>query len=165
MSTMRRRPYVTTRTHEVFAIAHDVADQLGHEDVTPLHICIGLIREGRSIAAQIVQVRGVRLDALHDELEAHLPPIGEPRVPAREHAWTLSDESILEHATREGRELGAEFVGCEHVLLAFLRDPATVSAQLLAQHGVRFEDVRTEVLRAYNARPDGWTSPGSSPAV
>ena len=165
MSTMRRRPYVTTRTHEVFAIAHDLADQRGHDDVTPVHISLGLVREGRSIAAQILHGRGVPLDVLQRELEAHLPPAGAPRSPPREHAWTASDEGVLEQAAVEGRELGAEFVGCEHVLLAFLRDPTSAPARVLAQHGVAFDDARTEVLRAYNARPDGWTSAGSSPAV
>ena len=165
MSTMRRRPYVTTRTHEVFAIAHDLADWLGHDDVTPVHVSLGLVREGRSIAASILHSRDVPLDALERELEAHLPPPGEPRAPARERSWTHTDESVLEQASVEGRELGAEFVGCEHVLLAFLRDPTSVPARVLAQHGVGFDDARTEVLRVYNARPDGWTSAGSSPAV
>ena len=165
MSTMRRRPYVTTRTHEVFAIAHDLADRLGHDDVTPVHVSLGLVREGRSIAAQILHGRGVPLDVLEREFEAHLPPPGEPRAPARERSWTRSDENVLEQASVEGRELGAEFVGCEHVLLAFLRDPTSVPGRVLAQHGVGFDDARTEVLRAYSARPDGWTSAGSSPAV
>jgi ATP-dependent Clp protease ATP-binding subunit ClpC len=165
MSTMLRRPYVTTRTHEVFAIAHDLADRLGHDDVTPVHVSLGLVREGRSIAASILHSRGVPLDALERELEAHLPPTGEPRVPAHERSWTRSDERMLEQATVEARELGTEFFGCEHVLLAFLRDPTSAPAQVLAQHGVRFNDARTEVLRVYNARPDGWTSAGSSPAV
>jgi ATP-dependent Clp protease ATP-binding subunit ClpC len=165
MSTMRRRSYVTTRTHQVFALAHDLADRLGHDDVTPVHLALGLVREGRSIAAQILQVRGAPLDVLQRELEAHLPPTGAPRVPAREHPWTSSDERVLDQASVEGRALHAEFVGCEHVLLAFLRDPTSTAARVLAQHGVHFDAVRTEVLRAYNARPGGWTSPGSSPAV
>lgn len=162
---MSRRLYVTTRTHEVLAIAHDLADNLGHDDVTPVHVALGLIREGRSIAAAILHGRGVPLDILERELEAHLPPPGVPRVPERQRSWTRSDEHLLEQATVEARELGTEFFGCEHVLLALLRDPTSAPAQVLAQHGVRFDDARTEVLRAYNPRPDGGTSAGSSPAV
>ena len=102
MSTMRRRPYVTTRTHEVFAIAHDLADWLGHDDVTPVHVSLGLVREGRSIAAQILHGRGVPLDVVERELEAHLPPPGEPRAAARERSWTHTDESVLEQAHCRG---------------------------------------------------------------
>lgn len=163
--SMPRRPYVTTRTHEVFAIAHDLAERLGHDDVTPVHIALGLIREGRSVAVGALFNRGVPLDVLDRELEAHLPPPGTPRVPARERSWTPSDERVLEQATVEARELGKEYFGCEHVLLAFLRDATSAPAQVLAHHGVRFDDARTEVLRIYNARPDGGTSAGPSPAV
>src|SRR5688572_23919993 len=144
--SMPRRPYVTTRTHEVFAIAHDLAERLGHDDVTPVHIALGLIREGRSVAAAAILSRGVQLDVLERELEAHLSPPEAPRVPPAERSWTPSDECVLERATVEARELGTEFFGCEHVLLAFLRDATSTPAQVLARHGIRFEDARTEVL-------------------
>jgi len=152
-TSMPRRPYVTTRTHEVFAIAHDLAEHLGHDDVTPVHIALGLLREGRSIAAAILHGRGVPLDVVERELEAHLPPPGAPRVPPRERSWTPSDEHVLEQATVEARELGTEFFGCEHVMLALLRDATSAPAQVLAHHGVRFDDARTEILRIYNTRP------------
>ena len=154
MSTMRRRPYVTTRTHEVFAIAHDLADRLGHDDVTPVHVSIALVREGRSIAAFILHSHGVQLDAFERELEAHLPPAAEPRVPTHERSWTRNDERILELAKVEARELGNEFFSCEHVLLSFLRDPTSMTAQLRALHGLRYDDARAVVLRVYNAAPE-----------
>ncbi len=161
---MPRRPYVTTRTHEVFAIAHDLADRLGHDDVTPVHVALGLISEGQNMAAQILLFsRGVPRDVLERELEGYLPPPGAPRPPAQPRSWTSSDERMLEQATVEARELGTEYFGCEHVLLAFLRDATSVPAQVLAQHGVHFDDFRTEVLRIYNRRPDSGTSSGPSP--
>ena len=87
---MPRRPYVTTRTHEVFALAHDLADQLGHDDVTPVHIALGLVRKGPNVAIGALFNRGVPLDALERDLEARLPPSGTPRAPARERSWTPS---------------------------------------------------------------------------
>ena len=150
MSTMPTRPYLTTRTHKVFAIAHDLADGLGHDDVTPVHVSLGLLREGMSIAILVLHNRGVPLDAFKRELEAHLPASGEPRIPADERSWTLSDERMIDQTIVEARELGTEFFGCEHLLLAFLRDESSVPAQLLAKHGVRYDDARTEVLRAHN---------------
>ncbi len=160
------RPYVTTRTREVFALAHDLADRLGHDEVTPVHVTLGLISEGMNIAAQILLYgRGVPRDVLERELEGHLPPPGAPRPPAHPRSWTSSDERMLEQATVEARELGHEYFGCEHVLLAFLRDATSVPAQVLAHHGVHFDDFRTEFLRLLNGRPDSGTSSGPSPAV
>ena len=149
------RPYVTTRTREVFALAHDLADRLGHDEVTPVHVTLGLIREGMNIAAQILLYgRGVPRDVLERDLETHLPRPGTPRPPTDSPSWTSSDERILAQATVEARELGTEYFGCEHVLLAFLRDATSVPAQVLSHYGVHFDDFRAEVLRIYNRQPD-----------
>ena len=127
------RPWVTTRTRKAFAIAHDLADQLGHENVTPVHVTLGLLREGLNIAAQtLLYRRDVQGEILERELEAQLPPPGTPRPATGSHSWTPSDERMLERAAAEAQELGTAYFGCEHVLLAFLRDPTSVPAQVLA---------------------------------
>ena len=72
---------------------------------------------------------------------------------------------MLARTIAESRELHVEFFGCEQVLLALLRDQAGAPAQVLARHGVRFDDARAEVVQAYNTRPDGGASAGASPAV
>ncbi len=160
------RPYVTTRTREVFALAHDLADRLGHDEVTPVHVTLGLISEGMNIAAQILLYgRGVPRDVLERELEVHLLPSGAPHPPTDSYLWTSNDERMLEQATVEARELGTEYFGCEHVLLAFLRDTTSVPAQVLAHHAVHFDDFRTEVLRIYNRPPDSETSSDPLPPV
>ena len=155
MSTrMPHRVRVTTRTHEVFAIAHDLADRLGSPEVTPLHVLYAMLREGRSPAVVVLHNLGVRLDALARDVEAELPvPPAEPAL-TRPLAWTASDEQMLGGADLEARELGHPYRGCEHLLLAFLRDEASVPARVLARHGVQFADARAEILRVLGAPPD-----------
>ena len=55
--------------------------------------------------------------------------------------------AMLERADVGARELGHPYQGCEHLLLAFLRDEASSPAKVLANHGVHFADVRAEILR------------------
>ena len=150
---MPHRVRVTTRTHEVFAIAHDLANRFGDPEVTPLHVLLGMLREGRSPAVGVLHNLGVRIDTLARDVEAELPaPAAEP-APAPPLAWTVSDEQMLDRADLEARELGHPHRGCEHLLLAFLRDEASVPAGLLARHGVRFAGARAEILRALGAPP------------
>ncbi len=144
--SMPRRGWLTDNAHEVFASAHDLADQLGHDDVTPVHIALGLVR-ARRVAASALFNLGVPLDVLEREIAEHLPPPGTPRTPAREHTWTPSDERVIDQAKLVARDLGTQFYGDEHLLLAFLRDETGATAQVLARHGIGYEDVRTEVLR------------------
>lgn len=151
--SLPRRVSLTTRAHEAFALAHDIADRLGHDDVTPVHIVLGVLREGRSAAVAALYSLNVPLVDLYRELEAELPPPGTPRASPPERAWRPSDEQVIEQARSEARELGTEYYSCEHLLLALLRDAAGAPARVLARHGVGFDDVRNEVQRIYaNAR-------------
>jgi hypothetical protein len=63
VQTLPRRPYVTTRTLEVFALALRLAERLGHEDVTEIHIVLGMLQEGRGMGVAVLHSRGVSLDA------------------------------------------------------------------------------------------------------
>ena len=147
-----RRPYVTTRAHEVVEHALDLAEQLGHDDVTPVHVALGLVREGRSVAAQLLN-EAVPLDVLAGELAAQLPPPGSARVQRREHEWTPAAKDVLAQATDDSLGLDTEFFGCEHVLLALLREETSAPAQVLARHGVHFEQVRERIRQVYDGRP------------
>jgi ATP-dependent Clp protease ATP-binding subunit ClpC len=151
--SLPRRPLLTTRAHNALALAHRLAEGLGHDDVTPIHIALGVLREGRSVAVVVLFNRGVPLDALERDLEAHLPLPETASTLARERSWSPGDEQMIDRARVEARELGTEFFGCEHLLLALLRDETGAPAQVLARHGVHFDDARAEVMRIYNARP------------
>ena len=152
--SMVRRSFVTSRTHEVFAIAHDLADTLGHDELSPLHVMIALLREEKNVAAQLVCTRVPR-NVIEPDLEAQLPRAGTARAGATVRAWSAADEQLIGQAANESREHGKEYIGCEHVLLAFLRDTAGVPAQVLARHGIHFGEVREELVRVDNVRPRG----------
>lgn len=154
---MPRRSNLTTRAHEVFALAHDLADRRGDEAPTSVHFALGLLQEGRSIAVHLLHARGVPLEALTRGLEAELPAPAVPRALPDAREWTPEDEQFVAQAVREARDLGTEYYGCEHLLLALLRDPTEAPARVLARHGVGFADMRAEILGVI--RP----SPGAPP--
>lgn len=52
----------------VLAFAHEESDRLGHRHIGTEHLLLGLLREERSIAAQILYERGLRLNAVRDEV-------------------------------------------------------------------------------------------------
>lgn len=145
---MPRRSLVTTRTHQAFARAHTLAADLGHDEVTPAHIMLGILRHHANPAAQIL-LYSVRIDrqTLERELEALLPPPGASALPGAPLQWTAADEAILEQAAVESRELGTDYLATEHVLLSFLRNPSSPVSRLLDRHGVRLETVRDNVRR------------------
>src|SRR4026209_1358262 len=55
-------------TKHVLAYAHEESDRLQHRHIGTEHLLPGLIREERSMAAEILYERGLRLNAVRDEI-------------------------------------------------------------------------------------------------
>lgn len=141
-----RRGAITTRTLDVFEYAFDLAEDLGHDDVSPLHVAIGLIREGEGIAAAVLG-SAASLDVLLREFETLLPAQGPPRVPERDLCWTRGLERVLAQAQAESKALDHDFQGTEHVLLALLKIESSPPSLVLARYGLSYDVAREHVLR------------------
>src|SRR5436190_3582631 len=55
-------------TKRVLAFAHEESDRLQHRHIGTEHLLLGLLREERSMAAEILYERGLRLNAVRDEI-------------------------------------------------------------------------------------------------
>jgi ATP-dependent Clp protease ATP-binding subunit ClpA len=148
---MPERPYVTSHLSEAFAVAHRLTDAFGHLEVTPSHLTLGMLHHGYNMVAQLL-LYGYQVpqETLQRELEATLPPATSSRPSEDAIAWSASDEHILALAAAEAHDIGHDHHGCQHALLAFLRDPASPLAMLLAGYGATFDTVRRDVLRIYS---------------
>lgn len=69
-------PY-TSRAKKVLELAMLEASQLQHSFVGPGHLLLGLIREDKGIAAQVLATQGVRVETVQGALRANHPPDGE----------------------------------------------------------------------------------------
>lgn len=171
---MRERAYLTSHGHEAFAVAHELADQLGHDAVNSVHLALGIVRSS-GVGAAVLHSLNVPIDDLERDLRGGLPTSGlrkstlqppafsEPlelvdtqgsvyrsTEPATvEYAWTPSDELFLTQATDVAREMGTRFYGSEHLLLALLQDESSSTAEVFARYGVRYDSVKSETLRLY----------------
>jgi uncharacterized protein (TIGR03435 family) len=73
--------------------AAEEADRLLHNDVGTEHLLLGLLREERSVAADVLAARGLRIEAVREaivELLSHgeqLEPPGPPPTPANTYQW------------------------------------------------------------------------------
>ena len=55
-------------TKRVLAFAHEESDRLQHRHIGTEHLLLGLLREERSMAAEILYERGLRLNSVRDEI-------------------------------------------------------------------------------------------------
>jgi ATP-dependent Clp protease ATP-binding subunit ClpA len=135
----------TDRAHRVIVIAQDEANLLGHSDIGSAHLLLGLISEGEGVAGQALKGLGVTLEAARERLGPRIISrvAEEPRRPPQ---FKPGAKKVLERALREALQLGHNYVGTEHILLALAREGDLLGASVLEIIGVSTAGVRARVL-------------------
>jgi hypothetical protein len=129
----------------------------------------GVLLEERGFSPSLLfdVLRGA-LDAwLHPELGTVMPaPVAGGRNPGRRgdrfDKFTRRSRSVLDLAAKEAQRLGHAHITTEHLLLGMLLEGEGVAAQVLAQRGVRIEEIRTLLLHHLEALPRGCDHVGLS---
>jgi ATP-dependent Clp protease ATP-binding subunit ClpC len=78
-------------TKRVLAFAHEESDRLQHRHIGTEHLLLGLLREERSMAAEILYERGLRLAAVRDEIARQAG--GDPRAAQKKETPHLAEFS------------------------------------------------------------------------
>jgi len=139
----------TDRARRVVVIAQEEARALEHSYVGPEHILLGLVREGQGVAARALTELGVDLGAVRQQTE-DLIGRGE-HSPSGHIPFTPRAKKLLELSLREALQLGHNYIGTEHLLLAVLREGENVGAQVLVRMGTDLNQVRLQVLKLLTA--------------
>ena len=130
---------LTSRTRVALAIARGIAASLGHSDLTPGHIALGLLREGQNPAVAALDHAGADLRLLRRELERTLDPPAQPRPREVALSSTTGEQQLVDKAAVEGHQRNDPYLGTEHFLLAMLRDTSGPTAEVFARYGFDFE--------------------------
>jgi ATP-dependent Clp protease ATP-binding subunit ClpC len=135
----------TDRARRVVVLAQEEARTLDHNYVGPEHLLLGLVREGEGTAAKALTELGVDLSAVREQTE-ELIGRGQ-KSPSGRIPFTPRTKKVLELSLREALQLGHNYIGTEHILLAILREGENVGAQVLVRMGTDLNRVRLEVVK------------------
>lgn len=135
----------TDRARRVVVLAQDETRVLNHNYVGTEHILLGLIREDEGVAAQAFKQLGVNLDETRTRIEEI---IGRGQQAPHGHIpFTPRAKKVMELSLREALQLGHNYIGTEHLLLALIREGEGVAAEVLGGQGLELNRVRRQVLR------------------
>lgn len=151
----------TDQAVAVVVCAQQEASRLGHHHLDPEHLLLGLISQDDGVAVRALNLLGVSLEdlrqQLHDSLgHGHAPP-ARPIRPSRPRGQKTLNSALPEalalgaHADRDG----CVRMGTEHLLLAQFHDDGP-AAHALARLGAGENQVRdaiTAVLAAAGPAP------------
>ena len=150
----------TDRARRVVVLAQEEARMLSHNYIGTEHILLGLIHEGEGVAAKTLESLGISLEAVRQQVEEI---IGQGQHASSGHIpFTPRAKKVLELSLRESLQLGHNYIGTEHILLAMLREGEGVAAQILVKLGADLNRVRQQVIQLLHGYPG--KRPEGSPA-
>ena len=108
----------TDRARRVVVLAQEEARLLNHNYIGTEHILLGLIHEGEGVAAKALESLGISLEAVRSQVEEIIGQGGSS--PSGHIPFTPRAKKVLELSLREALQLGHNYIGTEHILLALL---------------------------------------------
>ncbi len=139
----------TDRARMVMALARKEAQRFKHDFIGTEHILLGVIQEGSGVAANVLKNIGVDGNKIRAEIEKHVQS-GASMVTIGPFPLTPRAKKVLELSREEAKDLGQSYIGTEHLLLGLSHENDGVAAQVLLDIGVKFEEVKREVLECHN---------------
>jgi ATP-dependent Clp protease ATP-binding subunit ClpC len=124
-------------------LAQEEARRLRHGEIDTGDLLLGLLGEGKSLGAAILQFLGVG-DEIRSRIDAVSPP-GKNASP-----WHIpfdrDAKRVLQAAVREAKRMKADPVGTQHLLLALIREGGGTGARVLGKLRIDRERVRTAIV-------------------
>jgi hypothetical protein len=135
----------TNRAKVVVLKAQNSARERGDQEVTSLHLALGLLAEWEGLAGQAIEAAGVSKEVLERSITEALPDAG---TPARLHVnFSPGLNKVFELSVREALRLGHNYVGTEHLLLGLLEARDEAGARVLTDLGVSKPDAEAWTLQ------------------
>ena len=142
----------TQRAEKALNLAQQTAGELGHSYVGSEHLLAGLAKEQEGIAGRTLEQFGVTSDKIIEEIEK-LTGKGTPDQNAPQ-GLTPRTKKIIELAVMTASQLGAGYVGTEHLLMGLIREGENVALQVLNSLDVDIEKLYTSLVEAIGASSD-----------
>ena len=145
----------TESARRVLFFARYEASELGGDRIDADHILLGLTREAKGIVCEVFALSHVSLKNIRHEIEERAR-VAEKLSASVEIPFSEATKQTFNFAAEEADRLRHPYIGTEHLLLGLLREASSPAALTLAKHGLRLEEVRTEIIRM--------TQPGAVPS-
>ena len=107
------------------------AKELGHAYIGSEHLLLGLIREGNSVAAKVLENNGVTEKAVVEKIEAAIGR-GDPAQVVNAEL-TPRTKRIVELSLAEANRMGKRLIGAEHLLIAIIEENNNIGARIISE--------------------------------
>jgi ATP-dependent Clp protease ATP-binding subunit ClpB len=131
---------LTVKTQEALQAAQELAQSLGHQQVTPEHVLFTLCRQPEGVVGQILTRLEVTASRVAAEVNTYLER--QPKISGQSGLHYSQDfQKMVEQAWKEAGQLKDEFLSTEHLLLAMAGKSLGEVSRLLAAQGITTDKI------------------------
>ena len=127
------------------------------------HILIGLLAEGTSAAAELLEEKGVTYDDVLKSVKEKLGT-GNSTVRITPQDFTPRAKRTMQVANAERAALHTSYIGTEHLLLALLEDDDSYACAIMSELGADADELRRTILSEIGEESGGSFEDHTSPA-
>ena len=143
----------TVKAQNVLNNSLRLARDLGHTYIGSEHLLLALATEAESVAAKLLQKRGVNADAVREEI---LREVGEgTQSDVTPADMTPRTKRIIEHSAIESHRTGQSYIGTEHLLAALLAERDSVAVKILESLHASPDDLSRDLAALFGAGAQG----------
>nr|YP_010594941.1 Clp protease ATP binding subunit [Stephanopyxis turris]WAJ57676.1 Clp protease ATP binding subunit [Stephanopyxis turris] len=129
---------------KVIMLSQEEARRMGHNFVGTEQLFLGVVGQRQGMGAKALKSLGVTLKKARKEVENYIGR-GTGFV-ASEIPFTPRAKRVLEMAVQEGKDIGQNYVGTEHILLALLAEEDGVAIRTIEKLGIDITQLRKKTL-------------------
>ncbi|MGB5593525.1 MAG: Clp protease N-terminal domain-containing protein, partial [Crocosphaera sp.] len=134
----------TDKAVKTIMLAQEEAQRMGQNLVGTEHLLLGLLAQGNSLGARVLEDMGLNLTATRQtiqQLRGKGAGFGPTNLP-----FTPTVKQILEKAFQTARRDNS-YVTPEYILMVLLSDPNTVAVKVLLHQGIDIKELRTTLVK------------------
>ncbi len=141
----------TDKARRVVFFSRYEASNLGDVEIKPIHLLLGLLREGKALFFRLQLPEG-KLEALREACvkeglgKEHIPTSVD--MPLDEEAKLILQRAVEEADSRIGKD-----IDLEHLFLGTLRVTSKAN-EILREHGITYAQVSAQLRRGYSPLGD-----------
>jgi len=129
---------------KVIMLSQEEARRMGHNFVGTEQLFLWVVGQRQGLGAKALKSMGVTLKKARKEVENYIGR-GTGFV-ASEIPFTPRAKRVLEMAVQEGKDIGQNYVGTEHILLALIAEEDGVAIRTIEKLGVDIAQLRKKTL-------------------
>jgi len=135
----------TERARRAIVLAQEEAQRLGNNYIGTEHLLLGILSEGESVAAKVLESLDISLKRVRQEVEA---VVGKgTKTSFQEMVFTPRAKRVIELSFEEARKMAHNYIGTEHLLLGLVREGEGVAARVLLNLGVDAYKIREQLTK------------------